>query len=184
MSKAKLYVLEGFDRTGKDTQLENFESSDSNLYVYIQDPNRNPPDYRENNGETFLRWLKSYLIKQAIKLIDLSKSNRKILMTRLFISDYVYSTLFNRECVIKYFKDVYEDYFDIINIILLWDSYNDYLERCKSSNSEVEYTEEEFNKIQNLYKDFAQDQDSIIYIKSSDSEEKIKKLIEAIIYGE
>ena len=168
--KKKLFILEGFDRIGKDTallELKNKFKDNKKLLVYIQDPNRKVPDYRDN--EAFRSWLVNYLDNQSNELIKYSEKYNKIIMCRFFISDYVYSTLFNRENTAELYRERLEEYFEIHNIILLWHSYKDYLKRCAKTKSNIEYTIEEFDKIQTLYEEKHTDNDLFLYFDNSDN---------------
>lgn len=154
--KSTLHVLEGFDRIGKDSILAFFKKSneDENIEVYIQNP-QGLPSYR-NNPEEFKNWLKIYLKDQASDLCKLSLSGKEdVIMTRMFISDRVYGKLFNREPVAEMIRRTLSRYFEFRNVVLLWKDYDEYLKRCADCGSEIEYSKEEFDKIQLLYEDAA-----------------------------
>ena len=56
-NKTLLFVVEGFDRVGKDSLLRELDNTcDNNAYVYIQKPDPNMPSYREDK-EGFKNWL-------------------------------------------------------------------------------------------------------------------------------
>lgn len=75
------------------------------------------------------------------------------MMTRFLVSDNTYSEMFGR-------KHILEDIVNEANLLgngvefktflLLWKNYDEYLKRVKASGSKVEYTEEEFKKVQKL----------------------------------
>ena len=145
MEKKKLIIVEGFDRIGKDTFLKKVEEKEiEDLKVYIQ--KNNPPQYR--NKEEFKAWLVSFLKGQADELMSFDSN---IIMARLFTSDFVYSSLFNRTMSVDYPLQVLPKKYDIYQIIFLYKSYEDYLTRCKFLKCEVEYSKEGFEKINYLY---------------------------------
>ena len=130
--------------------------------VYIQhnyegdDPQ---PDYR--NKELFIPWLKRFQKAQDHDLTKvyyemLREKKDKLYMTRKYISDYVYSHLFDREEItIKNIRSI-QRYFDIVPVVLLWKSYDEYLKRCERVEGNglefhVEYTNDEYEKIQKLF---------------------------------
>lgn len=183
--KPKLIVLEGFDRIGKDSLLSEFKKSfralnnkDNSCYVYIQNP-KDLPNYR-NEKEKFVSWLKDYLKEQAKELIVDSLDYQNILMTRLFVSDYVYGRLFNREPVAEIQRAYLSRYFEFETILLLWKDYDEYLKRVKSCNEEIEYSKEEFEKIQKFYLSglsIEQGNHHIIYVQENQSKEEIYDLV-------
>lgn len=180
--KKNLFILEGFDRIGKDSNLKYIENKNiKDLSVYIQDENRVVPEYRNNNTE-FSNWLKSYLYYQTQDLISLGKKSKKLLMTRFFLSDFVYSHLFGRKQIAELYRYDLEQHFNIHNIILLWENYSEYLKRCENINSEIEYSEKEFDEIQKLYKtNYNKENDFILLIKSDDSIEYVSNMITEIL---
>lgn len=169
-----IIFLEGFDRVGKDTQLSIIKNLNiDSLAVYIQDPNRNPPFYR--NKEEFVNWLDGYLDGEFKEWIDMSHTYDVILSSRTFATDYVYSRAFGRKEVARPKEFLIEDKFYISNIIILWKTYEDYIERCKQTNSEIEYGIEEFNKIQNLYLEYSKARSSsyVIYVENKTSQQEL-----------
>lgn len=146
MGKPNLFIIEGFDRAGKDTILKNILMEQyPELLVYIQ--NNTPPDYR--NIEEFRVWLVNFYKTQADYLVSL---NTNVIMARLFVSDYVYSTLFSRKFSATLDEPRLLKKFNVFQYIILFKTYADYLERCLSCNSKVEYSVQEFDIINNLYK--------------------------------
>lgn len=190
-ARSPLYILEGFDRVGKDTQLLKIKENinhlteiEPSLKVYIQDPNRNPPFYRKNE---FKEWLNNYLNNQSQELIDFSfdennsKRRHPIIMTRLFLSDYVYGHLFNRQPIAEKYRNYLKRYFRIINIVLLWKNKNEYHQRCIETKDKIEYTNEEFDKINKLFLQGLNKVDKIIYITNDMSIKDIYKKITKIL---
>lgn len=147
--KPTLLILEGPDRVSKDTILahkyDNFIS-----YSAIKEP---PPDYKSDQSN-FLKYLINLFKNQQSELINFGKNNKSILMVRLFTSEYVYSSLFNRKNIFNEFPNYINELstiFDIQQLIILYHDYDQYLNRCKTSNSEIEYTKDEFIKTKELY---------------------------------
>lgn len=109
--KPTLLIIEGPDRVSKDTVLadkyENFKS-----YIPIKDT---PPDYRTEQKD-FVSCLSSFLEKQQKELIHFGKEmNKNILMVRLFTSEFVYSSLFNRGNI---FNEKYPNYVQELSRII------------------------------------------------------------------
>lgn len=183
--KTKLIILEGFDRIGKDSLLSEFKKSfralnnkDNSCYAYIQSP-KDLPNYRVEK-EKFVSWLKDYLKDQAEELVLDSLDYDNILMTRLFVSDYVYGRLFAREPIAESQRYYLSRYFDFETILLLWKNYDEYLKRVKSCNEEIEYSKEEFEKIQKFYLkglSIEPGNHHIIYVTENQSKEEIYDLV-------
>lgn len=177
MSKPKLIILEGFDRVGKDTLLKTLSSKDDG-YAYMQHTPNDMPNYR-SNPTGFYKFLEKWLDNQVGDLTRLSKQYKTIYLSRFFASDYVYSILFNRQNIANKFLDKLNDVFDIENVIFLWDTYEDYIHRCKSSQSNIEYDKDEFVIIQSLYSTFAnynKKNTIVMYISDKLSKEEIYKM--------
>lgn len=190
VKKEELIVLEGFDRIGKDTQLEFFKHTEyhpNELEVYIQKKDEKMPHYRQD-PEGFVKWLKDYLKNQAEDLCKIDWSKR-LIMTRLFVSDYVYSHLFDRPYVAGSVRRYLERHFTFRHIALLWDSYEDYLERIKKSGDELEYSKEEFDKIQQYYLDGLKSNQelgdiiNVVYVKEKHTPHNIFDTLKKKIYG-
>lgn len=174
MNKPKLVILEGFDRIGKDTLLRELESKNVG-FAYIQQTPDDMPNYR-NDKIGFYNFLTKWLDDQSNDLIELSKTNDVIYLSRFFASDYVYSQIFNRPNIANKFKNKLENVFDIENVVFLWKTYEDYSMRCMDSKSELEYNKLEFDRIQQLYIKFAKENASntnIIYVENKDSIQEI-----------
>ena len=150
MSK-KLIIIEGFDRCGKDTLMSDLSNFNNDFYIYDNDLT-GLPKYDKEQGK-FLDWLNAFIDKQINDLNELFKIYDIIVMCRLLISDEVYSTLFNREhTTIKYMDKLQN--VEIINYCLLFNNYDEYRKRLEKINDEnIQYSYDEFNKINQLYKD-------------------------------
>lgn len=168
--KCPLNIIEGFDRIGKDSFLSNLSTKVyKNGAVYIQHP-VNLPSYRKE-PEEFVKWLKIYLEKQANDLIKLS-NYPAVTMTRLFVSDAVYGHLFDRKPVAEHVRRRLSRYFDFNSISLIWKDFPNYIQRCEFVNEELEYSEEEFERIQNLYR-IETKKENIIEVEHSMSREDL-----------
>ena len=171
----KLIVIEGFDRTGKDTLLKDLYNINlPNTYIYFNDL-EDLPDY--NDQDDFLEWLNKFIVTQINMINELFEDYDNIIMTRFIITDEVYSTLFDREhTVLKYLEDLRDD-IEIYNYCLLFKDYDEYLKRLKIiKDDDVQYSKEDFDKINNLYKEILNDYNSYIeYITADTSREFILK---------
>ncbi len=80
------------------------------------------------------------------------------MMTRFLVSDNTYSQVFGREHLLENVVNeaqLLDDDLEFKTFLLLWKSYDEYLKRAEASGSKVEYTKEEFQRIQNLMFDEA-----------------------------
>ena len=150
--KHKLFIIEGFDRIGKSTTLKALSRRIPEAKIYIQgtdqdQPEETMPNYRED-VLGFSKWLDKYLRKQVD---DLLKIDKDVIMARLFISDYVYSNIFERPEIAKQYQKEIQEKFDIVHVVLIWNNYEEYTKRCRDCGSEIEYDREEFIKVQNFY---------------------------------
>lgn len=150
----RLIVIEGFDRSGKDSLMKDLADSNllPNTWVYFNDLEGLPKYDKEQ--ENFLVWLNRLIQMQVNKLNELFDSYDTIIMTRFIVSDEVYSTLFNREhTVIKYIDQLRKDV-QIINYCLLFSTWVDYLKRLEMLEvDEAQYDNKDFYSINKLYKD-------------------------------
>jgi len=177
MSKPKLIIFEGHDQTGKDTLINYIKNIHPEFYLYKQKTSEEQGvDYRDK--VKYEEWLYKYIKSQIEELKDISKNNSTIIMTRLLLSDNVFSDCFGRNHIVeKNFKDDLYSFFDVKNITILWSDYSEYLKRVKASNGYIQYEEDEFNKIKSLYEKYSS-KDEIIYITHNMSTENIYKEID------
>lgn len=171
----KLIVIDGFDRTGKDTLLKfKSEHLKDKEYVYFNDLT-GKPSYKDK--ENYLVWLNNFLTKQRNDLVDLSFNYDTVYMVRLDLCDKVYSKLFNREYTAgKYFGYVHKRY-DVKNFVLLWKNYAEYMKRLERlGDKDIEYNLQNFEKIQKLYNDLSnKSKDKMVYITADDKTEELYK---------
>lgn len=153
----RLIVIEGFDRCGKDTLLEDLEKYCKKKYlkeVYVfKNDLEGLPKYDKEQGE-FLVWLNKYIEKQVDKLNELFETYDTVVMSRFLISDMVYSELFKREhTVIKYMEKLRPVMY--YNYCMLFRNYDEYLKRLEILGDKViQYTKEEFDQIKQYYHNF------------------------------
>ena len=172
----RLIVIEGFDRCGKDTLMNDlYNLSLPNTYIYFNNLEGLPKYNKEQ--ENFLVWLNRFVNTQVNTINELFNKYDTVIMTRLIVSDEVYSTLFNREhTTIKYLKNLRED-IELFNYCLLFESYNEYLKRLQILNDlTIQYNENDFNKINNLYRDIIEKSNyksNINYVKAIDKQQDI-----------
>ena len=96
------------------------------------------------------------------------------MLSRLWISDNVYSDLFGRNHIVeKYFKDKFKDTFNVKTFVLLWQDFDNYIKRLNFINEEVEYEVVEFNKTIDLYKKYVEENDKILVIENCTSTDNI-----------
>ena len=147
----ELIVIDGMDRAGKDTCLnELYNIIDRNKeYCYFTRIEKKQ-DY--TNKKTFRKFLKRFLKKQKKDIEKLFKKYDRIYISRFDMSDHVFSTLFNRKRIAeKIFKSLHYKY-SIKYYILVFKSFNEYIKRLKLINEkELQYNKEDFNKIKKLF---------------------------------
>ena len=148
----RLFVIEGFDRSGKDTLIQDLYNLNlNNTYIYFNDLSGLPKYDKEQ--ESFLEWLDRFINRQISELNELFKIYDNIIMVRLIISDEVYSRLFNREhTAIKYINQLKD--IRIFNYCILFKNYDEYLNRLsKIIDNKIQYSNEDFDKLNDLYRD-------------------------------
>lgn len=172
MNKPYLIVIEGQDRTGKDTLINNLVEK-YGFYCYKQQEHeKTGVDYR--NKEQYEKWVYNHINKIYNDLLEISKTNNIILLSRLWISDNVYSDLFGRNHIVeKYFKDKFKDKFNIKTFILLWENFDNYTTRLQNINENIEYEVDEFNHTIELYKKYGTEQDKFLIIENTTSKNNI-----------
>ena len=172
MNKPYLIVIEGQDRTGKDTLINNLVEK-YGFYCYKQQEHeKTGVDYR--NKEQYEKWVYNHIDKIYNDLLEISKTNKIILLSRLWISDNVYSDLFGRNHIVeKYFKYKFKDKFNIKTFILLWEDFDNYTTRLQNINENIEYEVDEFNHTIELYKKYGTEQDKFLIIENTTSKNNI-----------
>lgn len=175
--KITLICLEGMDRTGKDTLLEDLKSKFSDYLVY-QPVSAEKENIDFKNKEVFEEWIRKYIRKVLDDLYTMAKingTNRPIVMTRLLLTDNVFSDLFGRDHIVeKYYKKEIETNFNLINYIFLFDDYDEYVGRVKKINDSIDFSKEEFDKISSLFIKYRQpNADIILPIANEDTKDDI-----------
>lgn len=168
----RLIVIEGFDRCGKDTLLEDLKKEG---FCVLSNELKGLPQYDKEQGD-FLEWLDNYIKWQINTLNNLFKKHETIVLTRFLVSDEVYSKLFNRKrTVVKHLEKLNGNVL-IYNYCLLFESYDEYLKRLEMIGEPVQYSEEDFNKINDLYKEQINMRvGKIKYVHATDTKEDIKR---------
>ena len=160
----RLIVIEGFDRSGKDTLMKDlFDMNLPNTYIYFNDL-EGLPKYDKEQGD-FLVWLNNFIYTQINTINELFDKYDTVIMTRLLISDEVYSLLFNREhTCIKYIDNLRKDV-TIYNYCMLFNDYEEYINRLKIiKDDNIQYDEHVFNKINLIYTDIIESINKVTYI--------------------
>lgn len=181
----RLIVLEGFDRSGKNTLLEDLKKENlPNTYVYDGFLD-NLPKYDKEEGK-FIDWLNKLIDKQTTDVLNLLKTYDTVIMVRLIVSDEVYSKLFNREhTTIKYMSKLKD--IEIFNYCLLFKNYYEYLKRLDLiHDTNIQYDKNNFDSINNLYKEILKNiryKYYINYVNFDTSKEDILNNFKNIIYN-
>ena len=146
----KLIVIEGFDRSGKDTLMQDLcKMNLPNTYVYFNNLEGLPSYDKEQDN--FLDWLNDFITNQIKTINKLFDKYDTVIMTRFLMSDEVYSNLFNREhTCIKYISDLRKDIY-IVNFCILFKDYDEYLDRINNIKEDIQYSKKDFDKICKLY---------------------------------
>jgi len=155
MQKKRLIVVEGFDRAGKDSLLDDLEKISSLMpkTVVMRNNLEGMPKY-DKEQDDFLSWLDKFIDAQIEEIEKLAMQNDTIIMARFLISDEVYSTLFNRKHTVKPKLSKLPVGMEVHNYIILFESYKEYIDRIKmvEGNEYVaQYSEDEFNELNHLY---------------------------------
>lgn len=184
-----LIVLEGQDRTGKDTLISNIIShyGKENIIEYRQETCQDAGvDYR--NKEQFEAYL-CYAMKQTfdkIRNIHQDNPDKLIVTSRLWISDDVYSDMFNRRHIVSsYFRPLFEQLFDgnVFTFVMVWDSFSTFLDRMDFIDDEYsrnEYSAIEFEKVKDLFEKYGGENDASIL--NITHEMPASKILESFLY--
>ena len=174
MKKTKnLFVIEGFDRAGKDTLMNDLSKLNLNNTYVLKNDLTGLPKYDKEQGD-FLIWLDRFISNFINEINEAFKKYDNVIVTRLIISDEVYSNLFNRKhTVINHINKLNKNV-EIYNYCLLFSNYEEYLKRVNKIGANIQYLEYEFNKINDLYINELKKQKGIIcFIYGNDLPSKI-----------
>lgn len=151
-----LVVIEGQDRTGKDTLMwDILHNHPEDVIIYRQETCEEANiDYRDKEAFTI------YLLKafektyQDIKKLHEENPTKTIVTSRLWVSDTVYSKMFHRVPVVEsIYKDKFIELFGKHNIYIYtmvwssWVSFNKRMDDIGDSKSIDEYSYDEFLKV-------------------------------------
>lgn len=175
-NKIDIICLEGHDRTGKGTLLENLKTHFNDFLVYNPiSAEKENIDYK--NPEQFENWLRKYIRKVLDDLYIMAKmddTNRPIVMDRLLLTDNVFADLFGRKHIVeRYFRKEIETNFNLINYIMLWRNPEEYVDRVNLLNENQDFTKEEITKISDLFIKYKNQNDIVRMIGNSDKPEDI-----------
>lgn len=148
-----LICVEGFDRTGKDTLLGRARVDWCKEAIVYDQPRSEDTGADYRNPKAFSAYLTKHFKQVVADLNDLLKKPRCVIMTRFLVSDNSYSQILGREKLLEKAIEegkLFDSGAEIKIFLLKWKNYSEYLKRVRSSNSVVEYSEEEFSKIQDL----------------------------------
>lgn len=139
--KALLFTIEGFDRTGKRTLLKNLMEKykdDNSVYIYITPDDPNKPDFREDVNK-YQQWLTKSTQKQMEDIIKLSEKYDVIIKKDLLLSDLAFSEQFHRKLTVIDYMDELREHFTVINLVMLFSSFNDYVSRIQKIKQLLKY---------------------------------------------
>ena len=139
--KALLFTIEGFDRTGKRTLLKNLKEKykdDNSVYIYITPDDPNKPDFREDVN-IYQQWLAKTTQKQMEDIIKLSEKYDVIIKKDLLLSDLAFSEQFHRKLTVIDYMDELRKHFTVINLVMLFASFNDYVSRIQKIKQLLKY---------------------------------------------
>jgi thymidylate kinase len=176
MEKIRIIVLEGCDRTGKGTLLENLKNRFDDFLVYNPvSAEKERVDYK--NPQKFEEWIRKTIRKVLDDLYTMSKLNgtdRPIVMDRLLLTDNVFADLFDREHVVeKYFGREIESNFKLTNYIMLWRNPEEYKDRVNLLKENQDFTEKEIDDILSLFNEYKKSDDIVKLIDNTDTPEDI-----------
>ena len=151
--RKRLICIEGFDRAGKDTLLRRAGVDWCRKVILYEQPEVEAVgvDYRDSSE--FSKYLKDHFAVVVQDLNDLLSKPRCVMMTRFLVSDNTYSEMFGREHLLEQAVeegDLLKPDVELKVFLLLWKNYDEYLKRVAASKSRIEYTEEEFMRVQSL----------------------------------
>ena len=139
--KALLFTIGGFDRTGKRTLLKNLKEKykdDNSVYIYITPDDPNKPDFREDVN-IYQQWLAKTTQKQMEDIIKLSEKYDVIIKKDLLLSDLAFSEQFHRKLTVIDYMDELREHFTVINLVMLFASFNDYVSRIQKIKQLLKY---------------------------------------------
>ena len=139
--KALLFTIEGFDCTGKRTLLKNLKEKykdDNSVYIYITPDDPNKPDFREDVN-IYQQWLAKTTQKQMEDIIKLSEKYDVIIKKDLLLSDLAFSEQFHRKLTVIDYMDELREHFTVINLVMLFSSFNDYVSRIQKIKQLLKY---------------------------------------------
>lgn len=151
--RKRLICIEGFDRAGKDTLLKRAAVDWEKKVIVYEQPQVEDTGIDYRDSKNFSEYLKKHFAQVVRDLNDLLSKPRCIMMTRFLVSDNTYSKMFGRENLLENAVEeggLLKPDVELKTFLILWKDYGEYLKRVEASRSEVEYSKEEFNRVQDL----------------------------------
>lgn len=172
LKRSKLIVIEGQDRCGKNTLIDDICNKYDDICYYKRKMGDEKVDYSNNSCERYLFREYSSMLNE---MIQLAKKYDYIIVDRTLLSDCVFADKNGRKHMFEsYFMQSFNYYFDIRIIVLLFNSYDEYLMRLEMINEDVEFSEQQFNDIHILFEKYANKYNSnIIYIYANNTRDEI-----------
>lgn len=152
--KRKLLILDGFCHSGKTKTFNYIYETLKNVSKFDAISSKDLIDINDSlyqNKEKALNKTNKLLIQY---LLTLPEYKQLVITNGLFISDFVYSKLYDRDFSALYYFEELAKEFEIINICFMPPSYKYYIKECNKIGEDIVYTEAEYNYIIMLYKKF------------------------------
>jgi thymidylate kinase len=137
-------IVEGFDRSGKDTYIRKLESFG---YRVIPTPEKKR-DLFATDKEAYRKFLLENFDETVTKLSE----NKSFVCNRFHISEYVFSQFFNRDRIFDTFDEIENKLTQSTIIQYLEIDYDTYLSRCDVTEAVI-YTQLEFDEITRLFRE-------------------------------
>lgn len=163
-NKIKMIVLEGHDMTGKDTLLNMLKSNER--FIVFQGPTYEEQGVDKKDKEAYKQFLMRWIRHSLDEIYTLVRDNKDkiVVLSRLWLSDNVFSDLYNRDHVVeKYFLNEIKTNFDVYNFVILWKDYQEYVDRMIIIHQPIEFDEYEFNKITNKFNEYISFDKNFLY---------------------
>ena len=157
--KTIICSIEGCDKVGKTHLLMNLKEQykdDDTIYIYEREPEEyNKPDFHDE--KKINEWLYNINYNRYKKLLKLSKQYDVIIIRSLKIADLVYAQIYDREIVTEDIMKKLRKKFIIINHIIIFDSYLDYVKKCERKKYDILYKEKDYKTVIELFKQYSKE---------------------------
>lgn len=165
--RKRLICVEGFDEVGKDTLLNRVRVDWNRKVILYEQPQVEDTGVDYRDSAKFSEYLKKHFSRVVKELDELLSKPRCVMMTRFLVSDNTYSEMFGRERLLEKFvraQNLLKPDVELKTFLILWKSYGEYLKRVAATHQRIEYTEEEFTRVQDLMAREAQKLDGHIML--------------------